>query len=373
MRICFCGDFVSQDVNKIKVDEQLVSLFKSSDYVSLNFEAPIRGYGTPICKSGPCLTQDPNSCSFIKELGINIVQLANNHMMDMGVDGCINTMKSFSSDIIKIGAGNKNDSYSPAVISQDGLSLCLISCTHKEFGTLGVDSDINDVGTAWINHTIINKQIIECKKKYDIVIVLPHAGLEDFDVPLPEWISRYHELIDYGADAVIASHPHVPQGWEIYEGKHIFYSLGNFYFKSWSTNHQEPWYKSRIVELDIDSKKQIKIQVHNAKFTDDSISLCFDENEDKYNEYLCELLDNKNKYEKYLNNKLKKLWPEYKLYLLRGLAAINATSNFHVLSHAVYGMLKGADTPMMLNNFQCESHRWAIERMLNLELNKNRK
>jgi poly-gamma-glutamate synthesis protein (capsule biosynthesis protein) len=39
-----------------------------------------------------------------------------------------------------------------------------------------------------------------------------------------------HELIDYGADVVIGSHPHVPQGFEMYNGKPIFYSLGNFIF-----------------------------------------------------------------------------------------------------------------------------------------------
>lgn len=62
--------------------------------------------------------------------------------------------------------------------------------------------------------------------------------------------------------------------------------------------------------------------------------------------------------------------PEYKLYMLRGLAAVNATTNFHVLAHAAYGVLRGADIPLLLNNFQCESHRWAIERMLSKELNK---
>lgn len=87
----------------------------------------------------------------------------------------------------------------------------------------------------------------------------------------------------------------------------------------------------------------------------------------KYNDYLCELLSNEDKYWDYLNRDLKALWPEYKLYLLRGLAAIAPTTNIHVLSHAAYGLLKGPDIPMMLNNFQCESHRWAIERMLRMQ------
>ena len=85
-----------------------------------------------------------------------------------------------------------------------------------------------------------------------------------------------------------------------------------------------------------------------------------------YNDYLCELLNEEDKYWEYLNTTLKSLWIEYKLYLLRGLGAVAPTTDMHILSHAVYGLLKGPDIPMMLNNFQCESHRWAIERMLRM-------
>ena len=55
-----------------------------------------------------------------------------------------------------------------------------------------------------------------------------HAGLEKVNYPLPEFREQYKRFIDYGADAIIAHHPHVVQGWEYYNNKLIAYSLGNF-------------------------------------------------------------------------------------------------------------------------------------------------
>ena len=234
------------------------------------------------------------------------------------------------------------------------------------FGALGLDSKSSDYGTAWINHPLVNKTILNAKKECDLLIVLPHAGVEDVVVPLPEWRARYKEFIDMGADTVIASHPHTPQGWEEYNGRKIFYSLGNFFFQLFSNQHGENWYKGLIVEMDIDEDMQLSFEVHNTRFSETSLELDESTECKLYNDYLCELLNEEDKYWEYLNTTLKSLWIEYKLYLLRGLGAVAPTTDMHILSHAVYGLLKGPDIPMMLNNFQCESHRWAIERMLRM-------
>ena len=62
-----------------------------------------------------------------------------------------------------------------------------------------------------------------------------HDGIEYIDIPLPEQRERYRDFVDYGADGVFVHHPHVPQGWEVYKGRPIFYSLGNFFFNSKNT------------------------------------------------------------------------------------------------------------------------------------------
>ena len=97
VKFLFCGDFVSQDPSSIQVDNSVKSVFSEQDFVAVNFEAPVRGYGKPIPKSGPSLTQSEESPAFLESLGVNIIQLANNHMMDQGKEACEITISCFKS------------------------------------------------------------------------------------------------------------------------------------------------------------------------------------------------------------------------------------------------------------------------------------
>jgi poly-gamma-glutamate capsule biosynthesis protein CapA/YwtB (metallophosphatase superfamily) len=80
----------------------------------------------------------------------------------------------------------------------------------------------DSIGCSWINHHRFNSIIKEAKTKVDYLIAITHAGLEMVDLPLPEWRDIYREMINMGCDAIVGGHPHVPQGYEIYNGKPIF-------------------------------------------------------------------------------------------------------------------------------------------------------
>ena len=370
IKFLFCGDFVCQKPKKISIGAKLKNLIESQNYNVINFEAPISGCGHDIKKSGPALTQSCESVDFLIDNGFNLILLANNHMMDKGKEACEKTREAFRKlNAQVLGAGGFPDAMDIFVIKKDNIRVGLLNLTHKEFGVLGIDSEFGDYGTAWINHPVVNQRIIEAKGKCDYLIVMPHAGIEDVLVPLPEWRARYKEFVDLGADLVIGSHPHTPQGWENYKGKWIYYSLGNFFFELFSHNYGPNWFKSLIVECTIDLESGIKTKVYNCAFNETDIDVDDSKVATEYDEYLCSLLNDHDKYKSYLKSELKKLWPEYKLYLLRGLSAVTPTLDFHLLSHSTYGLLKGADIPLLINNFQCESHCWAIERMLNLQLN----
>lgn len=369
IKVLFCGDFVSQSPEKITIGTKLKDLIDSQDYVAVNFEAPLRGFGKDIKKSGPALTQASGSIDFLLDNGFNLILLANNHMMDKGKVACEHTREAFRKHNVQVlGAGEFTEAFDVSIIEKNTHSIGLLNLTHKEFGTLGIDSESGDYGTAWINHPLVNQRIIQAKEMCDYLIVLPHAGIEDVLVPLPEWRSRYKEFIDFGADLVIGSHPHTPQGWEEYNGKHIYYSLGNFFFELFSPSYGPNWFKSLIIECAFDAESGIRTKVYNCKFDEASIDIDDSKEATEYDEYLCSLLNDSLSYKTYLDTELKKLWPTYKLYMLRGLSAVTPTLNFNLLSHSAYGLLKGADIPLLINNFQCESHRWAIERMLNLQL-----
>jgi poly-gamma-glutamate synthesis protein (capsule biosynthesis protein) len=141
--------------------------------------------------------------------------------------------------------------------------------------------------------------------------VLPHDGIEYIDLPLPETIARYRDFIDYGADGVIASHPHCPQGWEKYKGKPIFYSLGNFFFNSKETvnfkANKPHWYEGLCVVMIISDGK-VSWEVINTRNID-NVGIEIDRNEKcrRHNEYLVDLLRNREKYESALKKECKRM------------------------------------------------------------------
>ena len=191
MKFLFCGDFVSQDPNNIVVDSKLKNLLAEQDFVAVNFEAPVRGFGKPIYKSGPSLTQSEDSPAFVENLGANIIMMANNHMMDQDEEGCKQTLKAFSANVLIVGVGDLDEAYSLRVVEKDGMKVGLLCFVHKEFGTLGLDAKPSDYGTAWINHPMVNKAFLAAKKYCDLLVVLPHAGIEDVVVPLPEFYMQH--------------------------------------------------------------------------------------------------------------------------------------------------------------------------------------
>ena len=68
------------------------------------------------------------------------------------------------------------------------------------------------------------------KEDNDLVIVIVHGGREHYQLPTPKQRERFRFYADAGADFVVGHHTHCYSGYEIYKGKPIFYSLGNFIF-----------------------------------------------------------------------------------------------------------------------------------------------
>lgn len=229
------GDVVNYGIRDGKVcGDKLGQIVTECDYSICNFEAPIEGVGKPILKSGPHHYQRKSTLSGLKTQGFNMVLMANNHMMDFGVEGAIKTREAaLEQGLDTIGFGLSHDeAYTPVIRVINGLKVGFVNACEAQFGVLDYSSPTEEPGYAWINHSRINKTIVTLKATCDFVIVLAHAGLEKYSIPQREWRIRYKHLCELGADAVIAAHPHVPQGYEAHNDSLIFYSLGNFYFDS---------------------------------------------------------------------------------------------------------------------------------------------
>lgn len=216
------------------VDAGLEELIQNVDYAVCNFEAPIHGFGKAASKIGPHHSQRPETINGLKKQGFDLLLLANNHIMDFGYDGLKATIdRANTVGMDAIGAGPDFESaYKPLIKEIGGLKIGMLNACEAQFGVIDYFREADEPGYAWINHCSIDESVSNLKRKCDYVIVFAHAGLENYSLPQKEWRVRYKTLCDAGADFIIGSHPHVPQGYERYKESVIFYSLGNFYFDS---------------------------------------------------------------------------------------------------------------------------------------------
>lgn len=352
------GDFVAKRPDLITLSEDCKSYLKKADYNICNFEAPIEGFKEKIKKSGPSLCQSVHSPSFLESIGFNIVLLANNHIMDYGRQACMASIRSFNNSIT-VGVGSIEEAYSVKIIEKGGTKIGIISIVQHEFGV--IEDSRNGYGTAWINSDHVKPLFDKYRDLVDYLFVFPHAGIEYIDVPLPEWRVVYKEFIDWGADAVIASHPHVPQGWEYYRDRPIFYSLGNFYFDC--LGGKPYWNNGLLVSISI-NQKDIKFQVQFLSVSNNRIGF---DNSEEFSRHIIkinEILNNDSLYQQIINDEIQKLGAQYKYGLLRGIAGVGRMRLSLFFKLLAGFILNKKDPATLLNMFRCESHRWVFQRYL---------
>lgn len=364
-----CGDFVATKPSVIKFSDELRSLLQHSDIRICNFEAPIEGFGKAAPKSGPSLAQSKESPAFLEDVGFNVALMANNHIMDYGVEACMATLDSFKNSMA-IGVGKAKDAYSFKTVSIKNKSIGLLAFCQYEFGIVESATRNDEFGVAWINSSDVCDTIRLAKSACDYVLVFPHAGLEDIDAPLPCWRRCYQNLIEWGADAVIASHPHVPQGWEIHNNKPIFYSLGNFYFDVLSGNQY--WNKGLLVKLEF--ADTIKFKVYNTKFLEDgSIVIDHSEQISTHTEDIISLLSDEPRYFEYIDKECLMRYSIYTYSILRGIGGISwfNLGIKHFCKLFLLSLINKRDRYTLLNILRCETHRWVYERCITLTNNSN--
>jgi hypothetical protein len=266
--IIFAGDLFLKENSSVTIDKKIVDIFKVADYSLLNLEAPFikntRTKKHP--KAGPNLCQGKNTISFLQKLRIRYLGSANNHIYDYGEEGLDQTKKILQENSIKYNGFGKNLEEASRTVKFEGVNICFISCCEEEFGI--ADKNYPGAFSMYGNEIII--EIRKQKKLGNIVIVFAHGGGEEVPIP-PEYIlCRYKEFIDFGADLVIGHHPHVPQGYENYKSKYIFYSLGNFIHDSFEK------YWGFMISANFDDQKMVDFRIIPICLNKSKLSLCTD-------------------------------------------------------------------------------------------------
>lgn len=364
MKIAILGDLFVPQPEKVIIDYSVKDVLSSCDFRIINLEAPIEdGKNNTVQKSGPIIKHPESIVDFLSELKIDALTLANNHIMDAGESGFHYTKKKLN-DYLLMGAGCWEDAYQLHVIENNGLKIGFLNLCEMQFGMLSDEwtQGEGSIGCAWVNHAKANQLIVKSATEVDFLVAIVHAGLEMIDVPLPEWRNRYREMIDMGCDAIIAHHPHIVQGYEIYKGKPICYSLGNFCFNGGVSNSLIDWNIGALAILDF-NKNDLSLNLKGCQFKDNCLRLVEQDAWEKKIDQLCQYL-NVNYYMERVNDSCKIMMHDYwNLFAMGGLFSPKAFS----IKNLARLPLHKYDDVHLLNNLQCESHRWCICRALRNE------
>ena len=203
---------------------------QQADLAIVNLETSVAEGGKPQEKTFTFRSR-PETLEGLKAAGVDMVALANNHVLDYGREGLEETLSYLARyEIQHAGAGlNEKSAYAPAIKEINGAKIAFLSFSMVVPPGWQVGNDHPGVAVAYGLEKML-RAVKNAKDATDFVLVYMHWGIERQSTPsnIQQEIGR--ELVNAGADLVIGSHPHVLQGIEFYRGVPIFYSLGNFVF-----------------------------------------------------------------------------------------------------------------------------------------------
>lgn len=197
----------------------------------------------------------PQAKDIIKDAGIDMVSLANNHLMDGGSEGLIATLENLdAAGIAYTGAGrNLQEAMTPATSEIKGHKIAYLAVSNIIPGGYAASSNKAGIAPGRTQPKAVLQAIKSLKAAHDVVLVSIHWGTEYADKPSAQQVSFAHQCIEAGADALLCAHPHVLQGFELYKGKLIAYSLGDFLFDIYHSKADE----SVICELEFNEQHEL--------------------------------------------------------------------------------------------------------------------
>ena len=219
------------------LSEDIVSYMKQSDWMIVNNEFSFSNRGEPMAKKLYTFRGNPENVNLYREMNVDMVTLANNHVYDFGLDSFLDTLDTLKqANIPYVGAGrNLDEAIQSHYLIINGYKIAFLNATRAEKFILTPGATENSAGVfRCYDPTLFANRISQEKQQSDYVVALVHFGKEDSHALEEVQVESSKLYIDSGADMVIGSHAHVLQGVEFYKGKLIAYNLGNFLFNRYT-------------------------------------------------------------------------------------------------------------------------------------------
>ena len=361
--ICPIGRNESLFCEKINLLAPATNIFKKYDIVIANLECPLVEKNTPIQKGGPVLGAPTDAAKGLATLGIDIVNLGNNHILDHGKTGLAKTLESLKKSGIKyVGAGlDLESSQRPFFIDNQGVRIAILAFTECEYSY----ANSKRGGASPFNINTVVRQLTKLPSDYFKLILL-HGGNEHFPFPSPQLQDTCRLMIELGANAVICQHSHCIGAYEKYQEGLIVYGQGNLAFDLPSKRHS--WWEGILVILDIKGKKLYDFSfVPILQNPGESVFRTLDDPENRI------ILEKVNKYNRIVcdSHRLEKEWKKFcqtRQHVYQSL--LFGHNRLGYLLNKIVGVsnLKSRSGKMNIGNvLRCFSHLEAIRTIYSLE------
>lgn len=265
-------------------------LWVDSDVAVANLESPFLTNGSAV--RGKCVLRgDPRWARYLSETGVTLVSLANNHIMDFGVEGLVSTVNVLDQAGVRhVGAGmDKVQASAPLIVETRGVRFAFLGRSAVIVSSPCYATKERP-GVALLDVDEIKRSVQDCKGGVDFVVLLVHWGIERYVYPSPAQRVLARELASIGCDVILGHHPHVLQGAERIGRTFVAYSLGDFIFSDvvWSFDDvhgeacevletvAEESRKSAVLQLDFSRNGITSQQFYTTLLRKDGI-VCIDE------------------------------------------------------------------------------------------------
>ena len=216
------------------LDEKIRAEIEAADVFMVNQEFPFTERGTKAADKQYTFRLPHDRLHLMNEMGIDIVTLANNHILDFGPYGITDSIAALNEAGIKyVGAGEDlNEAKKLEIMEVGGRTIGFLGTSRVYMASSWAAGEGHPGVFSTYDPTLPVEEIKKADELVDYLVVYVHWGVERETTPKEYQRVMGRQYIDAGADIVIGSHPHVLQPLEFYNEKPIMFSMGNFVFGS---------------------------------------------------------------------------------------------------------------------------------------------
>jgi len=244
----------------------VAALLADADLAVCNLECAVNEYPDKVEKTYNFQAQ-PAVVPVLKK-HFAAVCLANNHALDYTQKGFLEELSLLEKAGLPCFGGGRNakEAHRPLILERNGLRVALLG--YNNYPPEEYEAGANSPGIAWLKEPELLADLKAAREVHhaDVVLPLLHWGNEKEPAPDASQKKLARRLLDAGADAVVGSHPHVTQTVDLYKGRPIVYSLGNFVFDYYPED--PPVWTGWIVRLPFSQTSPVELETFAVQLDD---------------------------------------------------------------------------------------------------------